>query len=126
MAASDHDDIWKYLDEATPRGHGPVETLIRQAIDDQAVGHRMPFAVIDQTTDRAVGSTSYVDIRPADRGVEIGWTWLAPTVWGTGINTESKYLLLAHAFEAQSAIPLFRGCSVVVTLRKVPYVSMSG
>jgi N-acetyltransferase len=104
VAASDHDDIWKYLDEATPRGHGPVETLIRQAIDDQAAGHRMPFAVIDATTDRAVGSTSYVDIRPADRGVEIGWTWLAPTVWGTGINTESKYLLLAHAFEAQSAI----------------------
>ena len=32
--------------------------------------------------------------------MEIGWTWLNPSIWRTGINTEAKYLLLAHAFEA--------------------------
>jgi N-acetyltransferase len=52
----------------------------------------------------AIGSTSYINIRPKDRGLEIGWTWITPSTWGTGINTEAKYLLLRHAFEEQDAI----------------------
>jgi RimJ/RimL family protein N-acetyltransferase len=46
-----------------------------------------------------VGHTSYMSHRPADRVVEIGNTWLRPEAWGTGANTEAKYLLLRHAFE---------------------------
>ena len=46
-----------------------------------------------------VGHTSYLHDRPADRVVEIGNTWLHPGAWGTGANTEAKYLLLRHAFE---------------------------
>jgi len=45
------------------------------------------------------GHTSYLNVREDDRVVEIGNTWLAPTAWGTGANTEAKYLLLRHAFE---------------------------
>jgi N-acetyltransferase len=46
-----------------------------------------------------VGHTSYMNHRLADRSVEIGNTWLNPAAWGTGANTEAKYLLLKHAFE---------------------------
>jgi N-acetyltransferase len=46
-----------------------------------------------------VGHTSFSHDRPADRVVEIGNTWLHPRAWGTGANTEAKYLLLRHAFE---------------------------
>jgi N-acetyltransferase len=46
-----------------------------------------------------VGHTSYLNVRPDDRVVEIGNTWLNPKAWGTGANTEAKYLLLRHAFE---------------------------
>jgi N-acetyltransferase len=46
-----------------------------------------------------VGHTSFMSHRPADRVVEIGNTWLRPEAWGTGANTEAKYLLLRHAFE---------------------------
>jgi RimJ/RimL family protein N-acetyltransferase len=46
-----------------------------------------------------VGHTSYLNVRPADHVVEIGNTWLNPRAWGTGANTEAKYLLLRHAFE---------------------------
>jgi RimJ/RimL family protein N-acetyltransferase len=46
-----------------------------------------------------VGHTSYLNVNPNDRVVEIGNTWLAPSAWGTGANTEAKYLLLKHAFE---------------------------
>ena len=46
-----------------------------------------------------VGHTSFLNDRPEDRVVEIGNTWLTPAAWGTGANTEAKYLLLRHAFE---------------------------
>jgi RimJ/RimL family protein N-acetyltransferase len=48
---------------------------------------------------RAIGSTSYLDIRPHDRTLEIGWAWLTPAAWGTGVNTECVYLMMRHAFE---------------------------
>ena len=46
-----------------------------------------------------VGHTSFLNDRPEDRVVEIGNTWLNPAAWGTGANTEAKYLLMRHAFE---------------------------
>jgi N-acetyltransferase len=46
-----------------------------------------------------VGHTSYLNVRPDDRVLEIGNTWVTPSAWGTGANTEAKYLLLKHAFE---------------------------
>jgi RimJ/RimL family protein N-acetyltransferase len=104
VAAASDDRIWVYLDEATPRTPEAVATLIREALDDQSAGRRLPFAVIEVQTGRAVGSTSFIDIRPADRGVEIGWTWLSPETWGAGLNLEAKYLMLCHAFEVQAAI----------------------
>jgi len=48
------------------------------------------------------GHTSYLNVRPNDRVVEIGNTWLTPRWWGTGANTEAKYLLLRHAFEDEA------------------------
>jgi N-acetyltransferase len=49
--------------------------------------------------DTLVGHTSFLNARPDDRVVEIGNTWLNPRAWGTGANTEAKYLLMQHAFE---------------------------
>jgi N-acetyltransferase len=49
--------------------------------------------------DELVGHTSYLRANEADRTVEIGNTWLVPSAWGTGANTEAKYLLMKHAFE---------------------------
>jgi N-acetyltransferase len=46
-----------------------------------------------------VGHSSYLNVRPDDRVLEIGNTWLVPAAWGTGANTEAKYLLMRHAFE---------------------------
>jgi RimJ/RimL family protein N-acetyltransferase len=51
-----------------------------------------------------VGSTRYLSIAPEHRRLEIGWTWLAREVWGTGVNVEAKLLLLAHAFERLGAV----------------------
>lgn len=103
LAAASHDEIWTYLDEPTPRTSEMIESLIRDALEDQSRGLRLPFAIIDIKTGRAVGSTSFIDIRPRDRSVEIGWTWITPGQWGTGANTEAKFLLMSHVFEKQDA-----------------------
>jgi N-acetyltransferase len=49
-----------------------------------------------------VGHTSYLNVRPDDRVLEIGNTWLTPAAWGSGANTEAKYLLMKHAFESEA------------------------
>jgi RimJ/RimL family protein N-acetyltransferase len=64
----------------------------------------IPFATLDARTGRVVGSTRYLAIVPSHRRLEIGWTWLAPTVWGTGINVEAKLLQLTHAFDTLGAM----------------------
>ncbi len=46
-----------------------------------------------------VGSTRFLALRPAHGSVEIGWTWLDPSAWGTGVNVEAKYLQMRHAFD---------------------------
>jgi RimJ/RimL family protein N-acetyltransferase len=46
-----------------------------------------------------VGSTRFLTLRPEHRSVEIGWTWLHPSVWGTGANVEAKFLQMQHAFD---------------------------
>jgi N-acetyltransferase len=48
---------------------------------------------------RAIGSSRYPSVRPADRALEVGWTWLAPSAWGTGANVEAKLPMLERAFE---------------------------
>jgi RimJ/RimL family protein N-acetyltransferase len=57
----------------------------------------VPFVVV--ADGRPIGSTRFMSIDPDHRRVEIGWTWNERAYWGTGANTEAKYLLLRHAFE---------------------------
>src|SRR3954470_14640266 len=81
VAAAD-DAICTYLDEPTPWTRESVERFISDAGDEEARGVRVPFAIISNVTGAALGSTSYLDIRPQDRGVEIGCTWLTSARWG--------------------------------------------
>jgi len=67
---------------------------------DAALAHgpaEVPFVVV--VGGEPVGSTRYLAYEPEHRRVEIGWTWLRRSAWGTGVNTETKLLLLEHAFE---------------------------
>jgi RimJ/RimL family protein N-acetyltransferase len=81
-----------------------MQAIIHGALGQQAAGHRLPFAIIDRQSGRAIGSTSYLDIQPQNKSLEIGWTWLGKPYWRTPRNTECKYLLLKYAFEVQQAI----------------------
>jgi len=69
-----------------------------------AIPGRVPFAIVLLDTEQPVGTTSYFDIRPEHRGLEIGYTWIGKAYQGTQVNPENKYLLLRHAFETLGAI----------------------
>ncbi|RPE82030.1 GNAT family N-acetyltransferase [Vulcaniibacterium tengchongense] len=76
---------------------------VAAALKMQAEGKALAFAVRD-AAGAIVGSTRYYDLDPAVPRLQIGYTWYAPRVQRTGLNTEAKLLLLTHAFEALGCI----------------------
>ncbi len=91
--------IWSYMPVFPPKSVADVEGWIREAQKELEFGVQLPFAIVSLATNCAVGSSRYLDIRRAHRGLEIGWTWLAPHVQRSGVNTECKLMLLRHAFD---------------------------
>ena len=92
------EELWRWI--PTPvRTPEEMSAYIATALDEQARGVSLPFALIEKTSGRAIGSTRYGNIDRAHHRVEIGWTWVAPAWQRTAVNTEAKYLLLRHAFE---------------------------
>jgi RimJ/RimL family protein N-acetyltransferase len=92
--------VWSWLSIVQPRDRAGWDAWMDDALDRSATGAELAFATVLTATGRAVGSTRYLGLRPEHRSLEIGWTWLAPTAWGTGANTEAKLLQLEHAFES--------------------------
>ena len=82
---------------------GALERWLEQALDAMAKGEALVFAKRRTADGRLIGSSRYMNAAATHRRLEIGWTWLVPEVWGGPINTESKLLLLGHAFEALEA-----------------------
>lgn len=94
-AAESAPDIFRHMPSvAVLGGYRPFFDWL---IGEHAAGRWIAFTVVSPEG-RVVGSTCYLDIRPGDRGVEIGGTWYAPEVQGRRINPAAKLLLLDHAF----------------------------
>ncbi|MEX0168328.1 GNAT family N-acetyltransferase [Streptomyces sp. LMG1-1-1.1] len=77
-----------------------IDTQLGRAADNRLA----PYVQVDVATGRVVGATSFWEPRPWPDGeglcaIEVGFTWLAASAQGTGINAEAKYLLFRHAFE---------------------------
>ncbi len=81
-----------------------MEAEIERRLSLQAAGSMLPFSVFDAQLDKVVGMTTFMNIDPAARRVEIGSTWCRRAVQRTHINTECKWMLLRHAFESQDCI----------------------
>ncbi len=103
LAAAQAPEIWTWM-SAQPVTPEAMAAWIAEALEAQDRGLEYPFVVVHLASDRVVGSTRYLDVQAASKGVEIGWTWYAPETWGTVVNPEAKFLLLRHAFEAWGAI----------------------
>jgi N-acetyltransferase len=96
------ESIWRWTLHQ-PTEIGGLRVWVEAALAGRAAGSEMPFATIDQATDRPIGSTRFMSIVPEHRRLEIGWTWVAPAWQRKGANQEAKYLQLRHAFEVLGA-----------------------
>ena len=92
-AAAADEQVWRWMITRD------VGAWIADALSDNP--DRQPFAVLHGG--EVIGSTSYMSLAPEHRRLEIGNTWLTSSAWGTGANTDAKYLLLRHAFETLGA-----------------------
>ena len=104
VAAADG-ELWTLRVTSVPE---PEETraYIETALHGREAGHRFPFAVTDVATGNVLGTTSFHDILPAVKRVEVGYTWYAGRCQRTHVNTTCKLLMLTHAFEVL-------GCNIV-------------
>jgi RimJ/RimL family protein N-acetyltransferase len=104
-AAAADGELWKLRVTSVP-APGETRDYIATALAARERGQRFAFAVIEDATGDVLGSTSYHDILPGVKRLEIGYTWYARRAQRTHVNTACKMLLLAHAFDTL-------GCNVV-------------
>ena len=95
-AGGGDEEVWRWLGTETPRTEAELAAVVAELIADASY---VPFAVIGLASGKAVGWTTYMDFSAHDERLEIGWTWYGRSVWRSAVNTESKLLLLTHAFE---------------------------
>jgi RimJ/RimL family protein N-acetyltransferase len=104
-AAAADGELWNIRVTSVPEP-GATRRYIQDALRMREEGNRLAFAVTDEATGTVLGSTSYHDILPAVRRVEIGYTWYARRCQRTHVNTTCKLLMMGHAFDTL-------GCRVV-------------
>ena len=104
-AAAADGQLWRLRVTSVPEPEA-TRAYIETALRMQALGSRLPFAVIDEASGQVLGSSSYHDILPEVHRLEIGYTWYAQRVQRSHVNTGCKLMLMAHAFDTL-------GCQVV-------------
>ena len=96
--ASRDSRTWRWLSVVQPSTRGELDDWVASALAAARAGTEIPLVTLHE--ERVVGSTRFLALRPEHGSLEIGWTWLHPSAWGTGVNVEAKLLMLRHAFEA--------------------------
>lgn len=99
-------EIYRWLPFHAPQNEEEFAAVIRKYLSDVDSGVRVSYAVILNSTNMPIGSTSFLDLNPAHKSVEIGSTMYAKQYWRSFVNTETKLLMLSLAFDE-------RGCERV-------------
>lgn len=97
--AGDDPDIWRYIPYGEINSLDRMRWWVEEMLQRQSAGNDLPFAVIDLKSGQPVGATRYMTIERGNRSLEIGGTWYGKAYRRTAVNTESKHLLLGHAFD---------------------------
>ena len=98
-----YDELWAWT-RAKATTTETMSQYIEEALTEAATGTALPFVTIDKPSATVVGSTRFGNIDPRNRRVEIGWTWISPPFQRTYVNSETKYLMLRHAFEVWDCV----------------------
>ncbi len=107
FAALSDDEVWQFLPTVRPRSRDEMAAIIDAALEGQWQGERVPWVQRDPATGEVIGMTTYHDVDVERRSLGIGHTMLDGRRWRTGVNTESKLLLLERAFDVLGAERVF-------------------
>src|SRR5215203_4368343 len=88
--AAQDERVWRWMHYDAGGSRERFHAWLEDALAASSAGTEAAFATVDAATGEPVGSTRYLAFRPEHLGLEIGWTWLAPTRWQTGANVEAK------------------------------------
>jgi RimJ/RimL family protein N-acetyltransferase len=99
--AAQDPEIWRYLRYGDCTRLENLARFVDGLLECQAAQTDLPFAIVQRDSGRAVGMTRYMNIEREHEAVEIGGTWLARPLWRSPLNTEAKWLMMRHAFEAE-------------------------
>jgi N-acetyltransferase len=95
-------EIWTWLANLDERQ--TFDEWIELSREAARSGREGIFVTRSVNSGRVLGSSRYLNVRPPDRVVEIGWTWLQPSAWRSGANVEAKLLMMSHAFETLGCV----------------------
>src|SRR6185295_2055920 len=98
VAAAADGELWNSILTVVP-SRETIAEYIGEALTAQQQGSELPFVIVQQATNRVVGTTRFYYIQPQQKSAAIGYTWIAASAKRTAVNTEAKLLLLTHAFE---------------------------
>ncbi len=96
-------DLWRWTTSIV-RTRDDLRCYLETALSEQSEGRSLPFATVDKPSGRIAGCTRYGCIDRLNRRVEIGWTWVGSPFQRTHVNSEAKYLMFRHAFEALGCV----------------------
>lgn len=105
-SAEDADEVFRWLNVGPPKSVDDARDQILLALGARARGERFAYAQVDAVTGEFAGTSSYYEVIPELRTLGIGHTWLGRRWWRTGHNTESKLLMMGHAFDTLGAARL--------------------
>lgn len=103
VAAAQEPEVFQFFLTPPLGDEAEMAKWLEDRLSGPATGTEVAWATVRVTDNRLVGATTFLDIRRAHRGLEIGNTWLAQEAQRTPINTEAKLLQLTHAFEKLGA-----------------------
>jgi N-acetyltransferase len=103
-AAAQDPQIWRWMSYNAVESAETFQGWFGDALRATKAGDEAVFVVRLKQSGELIGSTRYMTLRPEHHGLEIGWSWLVPSAWGSGANAEAKFLLLEHAFDRLGCI----------------------
>jgi RimJ/RimL family protein N-acetyltransferase len=103
LAAAADGELWNMTVTVVP-GPATIDAYVATALEGREAGTVMPFVIVRRDTGAICGTTRFWKIDRINRKLEIGHTWLGRSVQRSGVNTEAKYLLLAHAFDVMDCV----------------------
>ena len=100
-------DVYRWLNFARPETFEDFAKVMNNLIAETTAGLRIAHVVIEKSTNKAIGTTSLMDLKTSPTALEIGSTFYAKDYWRTFVNTECKLMMLTESFEVRGVERVF-------------------